>query len=98
MYLNELLTGNWKEGEWPERIKVSHEASRFETHNYVPSRNAKNKSSFNPVDGIWCSRCGWAGVVARDMTDFDEFAEPQFDILAEEVPRFCPNCGSLLMY
>ena len=37
-------------------------------------------------------------VIAQDTTDLDEVAEPQFDILAEDVPTFCPNCGSLLMY
>ena len=60
--------------------------------------NSANKSSANPVDGIWCSHCGWAGVIAQDMTDLDEVTEPQFDILAEDVPTFCPKCGSLLMY
>lgn len=24
MYLNEILPGNWREGEWPEHIEVSH--------------------------------------------------------------------------
>lgn len=65
---------------------------------YVPRVNSANKSSANPVDGIWCSHCGWAGVIAQDMTDLDEVTEPQFDILAEDVPTFCPKCGSLLMY
>lgn len=32
------------------------------------------------------------------MTDLDEVTEPQFDILTEDVPTFCPKCGSLLMY
>ena len=39
-----------------------------------------------------------SGVIAQDMTDLDEVTEPQFDILAEDVPTFCPKCGSLLMY
>lgn len=65
---------------------------------YVPRVNSANKSSANPVDGIWCSHCGWAGVIAQDITDFDEYSEPQFDSLAEDVPTFCPKCGSLLMY
>lgn len=98
MYLNEILPGNWREGEWPEHIEVSHESSRFMSRRYVPRVNSANKSSANPVDGIWCSHCGWAGVIAQDMTDLDEVTEPQFDILAEDVPTFCPKCGSLLMY
>ena len=85
-------------GEWPEHIEVSHESSRFKSRRYVPRVNSANKSSANPVDGIWCSHCGWAGVIAQDMTDLDEVTEPQFDILAEDVPTFCPKCGSLLMY
>ena len=36
-------------------------------------------ANVNPVDGIWCSDCGWAGRVEEDMTD--------------SVPKFCPNCG-----
>lgn len=98
MYLNEILPGNWREDEWPEHIEVSHESSRFKSRRYVPRVNSANKSSANPVDGIWCSHCGWAGVIAQDMTDFDEYSEPQFDSLAEDVPTFCPKCGSLLMY
>lgn len=70
MYLNEILPGNWREDKWPEHIEVSHEASRFKSRRYVPRVNSANKSSANPVDGIWCSHCGWAGVIAQDMTDF----------------------------
>ena len=98
MYLNEILPGNLREDEWPEHIEVSHESSRLKCRRYVPRVNSANKSSANPVDGIWCSHCGWAGVIAQDMTDLDEVTEPQFDILAEDVPTFCPKCGSLLMY
>lgn len=87
MYLDEILPGNWREDEWPEHIEVSHESSRFKSRRYVPRVNSANKSSANPVDGIWCSHCGWAGVIAQDMTDLDE-----------DVPTFCPKCGSLLMY
>ena len=87
MYLNEILPGNWREDEWPEHIEVGHEASRFKSRRYVPRVNSANKSSANPVDGIWCSHCGWAGVIAQDMTDLDE-----------DVPCFCPKCGSFLMY
>ena len=94
MYLNEILPGNWREDEWPEHIEVSHESSRLKCRRYVPRVNSANKSSANPVDGIWCSHCGWAGVIAQDMTDLDEVTEPQFDILAEDVPTFCPKCGS----
>lgn len=94
----EILPGNWREDEWPEHIEVSHESSRFKSRRYVPRVNSANKSSANPVDGIWCSHCGWAGVIAQDITDFDEYSEPQFDSLAEDVPTFCPKCGSLLMY
>lgn len=68
MYLNEILPGNWREDKWPEHIEVSHEASRFKSRRYVPRVNSANKSSANPVDGIWCSHCGWAGVIAQDMT------------------------------
>ena len=71
MYLNEILPGNWREDEWPEHIEVSHESSRFMSRRYVPRVNSVNKSSANPVDGIWCSHCGWAGVIAQDMTDLD---------------------------
>lgn len=95
MYLNEILPGNWREDKWPEHIEVSHEASRFKSRRYVPRVNSANKSSANPVDGIWCSHCGWAGVIAQDMTDLDEDTEPRFDTLAEDVPCFCPKCGSL---
>lgn len=55
MYLNEILPGNWREDKWPEHIEVSHEASRFKSRRYVPRVNSANKSSANPVDGIWCS-------------------------------------------
>lgn len=58
MYLNEILPGNWREDEWPEHIEVSHESSRFKSRRYVPRVNSANKSSANPVDGIWCSHCG----------------------------------------
>lgn len=54
MYLNEILPGNWREDEWPEHIEVSHEASRFKSRRHVPRVNSANKSSANPVDGIWC--------------------------------------------
>lgn len=74
MYLNEILPGNWREDEWPEHIEVSHESSRFMSRRYVPRVNSANKSSANPVDGIWCSHCGWAGVIAQDITDFDEYS------------------------
>lgn len=57
MYLNEILPGNWREDEWPEHIEVSHESSRFKSRRYVPRVNSANKSSANPVDGIWCSHC-----------------------------------------
>lgn len=66
MYLNEILPGKWREDEWPEHIEVSHEASRFKSRRYVPRVNSANKSSANPVDGIWCSHCGWAGLVHLD--------------------------------
>lgn len=71
MYLNEILPGKWREDEWPEHIEVSHEASRFKSRRYVPRVNSANKSSANPVDGIWCSHCGWAGVIAQDGTHRD---------------------------
>ena len=33
-------------------------------------------ANVNPVDGIWCSDCGWAGRVEEDMTDSEESEEP----------------------
>lgn len=48
----------------------------------------------NPVDGIWCSVCGWAGRVEEDMTDLDESELPLFNDFCECIPRFCPNCGA----
>lgn len=69
MYLNEILPGNWREDEWPEHIEVSHESSRLKCRRYVPRVNSANKSSANPVDGIWCSHCGWAGVIAQDIEE-----------------------------
>lgn len=93
MYLNEILPGNWREDEWPEHIEVSHESSRFKSRRYVPRVNSANKSSANPVDGIWCSHCGWAGVIAQDMTDLDEVrpatrkSPPLFGIT-------CIHCGA----
>ena len=58
MYLNEILPGNWREDDWPDHIEVSHESSRFKCRRYVPRVNSANRSSANPVDGIWCSHCG----------------------------------------
>ena len=49
MYLNEILPGNWREGEWPEHIEVSHESSRLKCRRYVPRVNSANKSSANPM-------------------------------------------------
>lgn len=34
-------------------------------------------ANVNPVDGIWCSDCGWAGRVEEDMTDSEESEEPR---------------------
>ena len=50
-------------------------------------------ANVNPVDGIWCSDCGWAGRVEEDMTDSEESEEPLFEEFSEYVPKFCPNCG-----
>lgn len=36
-------------------------------------------ANVNPVDGIWCSDCGWAGRVEEDMTDSEESEEPLFE-------------------
>lgn len=44
--------------------------------------------SVNPVDGIWCSVCGWAGRAEEDMTDSDESEEPLFEDFCECIPRF----------
>lgn len=46
---------------------------------FITMGSAYSKAAnVNPVDGIWCSDCGWAGRV-------EEFSE--------YVPKFCPNCG-----
>ena len=50
-------------------------------------------ANVNPVDGIWCSDCEWAGRVEEDMTDSKESEEPLFEEFSEYVPKFCPNCG-----
>ena len=53
---------------------------------FITMGSAHSKAAnVNPVDGIWCSDCGWAGRVEEDMTDSEEFSE--------YVPKFCPNCG-----
>ena len=52
----------------------------------------------NPVDGIWCSNCEWAGRVDEDATDPDISEEPRFDEFSEYIPRFCPNCGAELLF
>ena len=45
---------------------------------FITIGSAHSKAAnVNPVDGIWCSGCGWAL--------FEEFSE--------YVPKFCPNCG-----
>lgn len=98
MYMNEILPKHWHAGQWPDYIEVSHVTSRFKTRRYIPCVDAHNASSSNPVDGIWCSRCGWAGRVERDLTDTELHREPQFDELGEEMPRYCPNCGAILIY
>ena len=64
-------------------------ASFFATIGSAHSKAA----NVNPVDGIWCSDCGWAGRVEEDMTDSEESEEPLFEEFSEYVPKFCPNCG-----
>ena len=44
-------------------------------------------ANVNPVDGIWCSDCGWAGRVEEDMTDSEESEEPLFEEFSEYVDR-----------
>ena len=52
---------------------------------FITMGSAHSKAAnVNPVDGIWCSDCGWAGRVEE---------EPLFEEFSEYVPKFCPNCG-----
>lgn len=61
---------------------------------FITMGSAYSKAAnVNPVDGIWCSDCGWAGRVEEDMTDSEESEEPLFEEFSEYVPKFCPNCG-----
>lgn len=61
---------------------------------FITMGSAYSKATnVNPVDGIWCSDCGWAGRVEEDMTDSEESEEPLFEEFSEYVPKFCPNCG-----
>lgn len=61
---------------------------------FITIGSAHSKATnVNPVDGIWCSDCGWAGRVEEDMTDSEESEEPLFEEFSEYVPKFCPNCG-----
>lgn len=47
---------------------------------FITMGSAHSKAAnVNPVDGIWCSDCGWAGRVEEDMTDSEESEEPLFD-------------------
>lgn len=40
---------------------------------FITMGSAYSKATnVNPVDGIWCSDCGWAGRVEEDMTDGKE--------------------------
>ena len=40
---------------------------------FITMGSAYSKATnVNPVDGIWCSDCGWAGRVEEDMTDSEE--------------------------
>ena len=44
---------------------------------FITMGSAHSKAAnVNPVDGIWCSDCGWAGRVEEDMTDSEESEEP----------------------
>lgn len=61
---------------------------------FITMGSAYSKAAnVNPVNGIWCSDCGWAGRVEEDMTDSEESEEPLFEEFSEYVPKFCPNCG-----
>lgn len=45
---------------------------------FITMGSAYSKAAnVNPVDGIWCSDCGWAGRVEEDMTDSEESEEGQ---------------------
>ena len=47
---------------------------------FITMGSAYSKATnVNPVDGIWCSDCGWAGRVEEDMTDSEESEEPLFE-------------------
>lgn len=64
---------------------------------FITMGSAHSKAAnVNPVDGIWCSDCGWAGRVEEDMTDSEESEEPLFEEFSEYVPKFCPNCPEVL--
>lgn len=52
-------------------------------------------ANVNPVDGIWCSDCGWAGRVEEDMTDSEESEEPLFEEFSEYVPKEGQGFGGL---
>ena len=59
---------------------------------FITIGSAHSKAAnVNPVDGIWCSDCGWAGRVEEDMTDSEESEEPLFEEFSEYVPKFCPK-------
>ena len=54
---------------------------------FITIGSAHSKAAnVNPVDGIWCSDCGWAGRVEEDMTDSEESEEP-----IRGVFRICPE-------
>lgn len=47
---------------------------------FITIGSAHSKAAnVNPVDGIWCSDCGWAGRVEEDMTDSEDSEEPLFE-------------------
>lgn len=54
-------------------------------------------ANVNPVDGIWCSDCGWAGRVEEDMTDSEESEEPLFEVTVkgEKGWKAIHMCGSM---
>lgn len=60
---------------------------------FITMGSAHSKAAnVNPVDGIWCSDCGWAGRVEEDMTDSEESEEPAI----RGVFRICPEVLSEL--
>lgn len=61
---------------------------------FITMGSAYSKAAnVNPVDGIWCSDCGWAGRVEEDMTDSEESEEPLFEEFPNMSRSFARTAG-----